>query len=194
MNTINNNVNNEYLINKSKFICYLIKVDNISDIDYNLNYLKQKYNDATHICYAYIISNIKRFNDDNEPSGTAGMPILNVLENNNLNCVLAVVIRYFGGIKLGAGGLVRAYTKSVTLALDKTSIKKINKCLKISICFNYNETKLIDNLLKDINIIDKKYDDNIIYTFIILKDDFDKINNLLLINNIKIIKKEEVLF
>ena len=134
MNTINNNVNNEYLINKSKFICYLIKVDNISDIDYNLNYLKQKYNDATHICYAYIISNIKRFNDDNEPSGTAGMPILNVLENNNLNYVLAVIIRYFGGIKLGAGGLVRAYTKSVTLGYGPYNLSVfffLPKCLTI---------------------------------------------------------------
>ena len=102
------------VINKSKFICELLYINNQDEIDSKLKDIKHKYKGATHYCYAYIYDNNKRFNDDGEPGGTAGMPILNVLENNNLNHVLCVVIRYFGGIKLGAGGLVRAYTKSAS--------------------------------------------------------------------------------
>ena len=101
-------------INKSKFYGIIIPINNIEEIPNILNNIKNEYKDATHYCYAYILDNIKRFNDDGEPGGTAGMPILNVLENNNLNHLLAVVVRYFGGIKLGAGGLVRAYTNSIT--------------------------------------------------------------------------------
>ena len=194
MKTINNNVNNEYIINKSRFICYLIKVNNINDVNSSLDFFKSEYSDSTHICYAYIIDNIKRFNDDGEPSGTAGMPILNVLENNNLNYILCVVIRYFGGIKLGAGGLVRAYTKSVTLALNKTSINDLNDGFKIIISFKYEQLKLIDSLLKDNNIINKEYNNDITYTFMIKKNDFNSINDILILNNINIIKKEDILF
>ena len=146
------------------------------------------------ICYAYIFDNTKRFYDDGEPSGTAGMPILNVLENNNLNYILCVVIRYFGGIKLGAGGLVRAYTKSVTLALNKTSINDLNDGFKIIISFKYEQLKLIDSLLKDNNIINKEYNNDITYTFMIKKNDFNSINDILILNNINIIKKEDILF
>ena len=97
------NIENTITINKSKFITNLISVNNIDEINYNLNIIKNKYKDATHNCYAYIINNNKRFSDDNEPSGTAGLPILDCLEKNNLNYVLCIVTRYFGGIKLGAG-------------------------------------------------------------------------------------------
>ena len=113
------------IINKSKFICELIYINNENEIIKRLNTIKNKYKDATHYCYAYICDNVKRFNDDGEPGGTAGMPILNVLENNNLNHVLCVVIRYFGGIKLGAGGLVRAYSDVTLQAID--IIEKVEK-------------------------------------------------------------------
>ena len=122
MFTIKDNVVNEIIINKSKFITYVYKVNNIDEINEILNNLKVKYKDATHYCYAYSIGNIKRFNDDGEPSHTAGMPILNVIESKNLNNILIVVIRYFGGVKLGAGGLVRAYTNSASEAINKTNI------------------------------------------------------------------------
>ena len=114
MYTIKENIENTIIINKSKFITYIIKINNEEEALNNLKLLKEKYKDATHHCYSYITGNTKRFNDDGEPGGTAGMPILNVLENNDLTNILCVVIRYFGCIKLGAGGLVRDYTKSVT--------------------------------------------------------------------------------
>lgn len=188
MKQIKNNISHTYIINKSKFICYLIKVNSIDEINENLEKLKIEYKDATHHCYAYILDNTKRFNDDNEPGGTAGMPILNVLENNELNHILCVVIRYFGGIKLGAGGLVRAYTKSVTEALEKTKIIDLVKGYKVTIQFSYDEVKKIDNILKDINIVDKSFDDKIIYTFLISDQEYQKIEN-----NLNIIEKEEVL-
>ena len=187
MKSIKNDVNNTYIINKSKFICYLYKVDNIDEINTYLDEIKNKYKDATHHCYAYIVDNIKRFSDDNEPGGTAGMPILNVLENNLLNHILCIVVRYFGGIKLGAGGLVRAYTKSVTETLLNTEIKDLIKGYKITIEFDYNDTKKIDNLLKECEIINKTFDDKITYTFLIEENKYE------LINDLNIIKKESIL-
>ena len=187
MKSIKHNTNNTYIVNKSKFICYLYKVDNIEEINIYLDEIKNKYKDATHHCYAYILDNIKRFSDDNEPGGTAGMPILNVLENNDLNHILCIVVRYFGGIKLGAGGLVRAYTKSVTETLNNTEIKELIKGFKITIEFDYNDTKKIDNLLKECKIIDKSFDDKITYTFLIDENKYE------LIKNLNIINKESIL-
>ena len=163
MHTIKNNTHNEIIIKNSRFICYLYKIKNINDINTILNELKNEHKDATHHCYAYIIDNIKKSSDDGEPGGTAGIPILKVLENNNLNNILAVVIRYFGGIKLGAGGLVRAYTKSVTNTISNDNIVNLIKGYNIEIEFNYNQVKEIDYLLKDININNKIFDTNIKY-------------------------------
>ena len=111
-------------IQKSKFICILFPLSSIEEVKVNLAEIKEEYKGATHYCYAYIYNQIKRFSDDGEPGGTAGMPILKVLENQELNHVLAIVVRYFGGIKLGAGGLVRAYTNSVVESLNQA--EKIN--------------------------------------------------------------------
>ena len=163
MQTIKNNIHNEIIIKNSRFICYLYKIKNINDINTILNELKNEHKDATHHCYAYIIDNIKKSSDDGEPGGTAGIPILKVLENYNLNNILAVVIRYFGGIKLGAGGLVRAYTKSVTNTISNDNIVNLIKGYNIEIEFNYNQVKEIDYLLKDININNKIFDTNIKY-------------------------------
>ena len=163
MQTIKNNIHNEIIIKNSRFICYLYKIKNINDINTILNELKNEHKDATHHCYAYIIDNIKKSSDDGEPGGTAGIPILKVLENNNLNNILAVVIRYFGGIKLGAGGLVRAYTKGVTNTISNDNIVNLIKGYNIEIEFNYNQVKEIDYLLKDININNKIFDTNIKY-------------------------------
>lgn len=168
------------VINKSKFICELLYINNQDEIDSKLKDIKHKYKGATHYCYAYIYDNNKRFNDDGEPSGTAGMPILNVLENNNLNHVLCVVIRYFGGIKLGAGGLVRAYTKSVTSCLENTKIIDKKECQLIKITFSYDKVKIIDKIINK-NILLKKFENNITYTIAISKDEVK--NTLKLLEN-----------
>ena len=163
MYTIKNNIHNEIIIKNSRFICYLYKTKNINDINNLLNNIKEIEKDATHYCYAYILDNIKKSSDDGEPSGTAGIPILKVLENNNLNNILAIVVRYFGGIKLGANGLIRAYTKSITNTLSNDNIVELTPGYNLDIEFNYNQVKEIDYLLKEIHINNKKFDNTIQY-------------------------------
>jgi len=176
MKTINKNITNEITIKNSKFITLLIKISspNITNI---LEKINNDFPKATHYCYAYIYNEVKRFSDDGEPGGTAGMPILNVLEKENLNNILCVVVRYFGGIKLGAGGLVRAYTKAVTEALKSTSFFHLEKGYKVEIIFNYDEEKQINYILKNMTIIDKEYEENIHYIALITEDFIDKLYN-----------------
>ncbi len=174
MFTIDNNVKNEIIINKSKFITYIYKVTNEKEVKDILLNLKLEYSDATHICYSFIINNIKRFNDDGEPSHTAGMPILSVLENNNLDNVLAVVIRYFGGIKLGTGGLVRAYSNSIIEALNKANIIKLKKEYECKIKFKYENINQVNYILKDYKITYKEYDQYITYIFIYEENNYPK--------------------
>ncbi len=162
MKSIEKNTQETYIINKSKFITKLYRINNEEDAINILEGLKKEYKDATHICYAYIVGNIKRFNDDGEPGGTAGIPILNVLENNELDYILAIVIRYFGGIKLGAGGLVRAYSNSVSETI-KNNITEYMLGKQIKITFDYNNVKEIDNLLKNEEIISKEFNEQITY-------------------------------
>lgn len=165
MFTIKNDLNGELIVNKSRFITYVYKVNNVLEVNEKIDELKVKYKDATHYCYSYIIDNIKRFNDDGEPSHTAGMPILNVLESKNLNYVLAVVIRYFGGIKLGAGGLVRAYTNAVSNTISNEFIIPIKKMLTKRITFDYSYINKINYILKENKITYKEFDKNVIYEF-----------------------------
>ncbi|MCI8568520.1 MAG: YigZ family protein [Bacilli bacterium] len=176
MKTIKDNIKNELVIKNSKFITLLLKIDssNIKDI---LEKIKKEYPKATHYCYAYIYNEIKHSSDDNEPTGTAGLPMLNVLEHENLNKILCIVIRYFGGIKLGAGGLIRAYTKSVTEVLKEANFLDLEKGYKINIEFSYNLEKQVNYLLKDYKIIDKKFDKTISYLVEIPENFLNKLYN-----------------
>lgn len=112
----------ELIIKKSKFYGYAYDVSSEEEIKTHLEKLKKENKKATHICYAYsLLSNgvqKEKFCDDNEPNGTAGRPILEVIKKKNMNNVVVFVVRYFGGIKLGAGGLIRAYTKTTSGALE----------------------------------------------------------------------------
>lgn len=187
MKSIKFNIENEFIIKKSKFITKLYFVTSEIEIKSILDKNKTEYKDATHICYAYILNNVERFNDDSEPSGTAGMPILNVLKNNNLNNVLCVVIRYFGGIKLGAGGLIRAYCSSVSEALNKTEIINVVNGKKIELTFSYDDIKKVNHILNDINIVDKQFDENVKYIIIVKEKNVNSlINQLTELCNIKI--------
>ena len=178
MYSIKEKIENTIIINKSKFITKLYKVNNIDEINSILNNLKTEYKDATHICYGYIVNNQEKCSDDNEPSGTAGIPILNILKKKKLNNILAVVIRYFGGIKLGAGGLLRAYSNSVSEALEKANIIELVEGYQIEIEFNYDNLKLLDHMLTDIKIIKKEVNDTIIYNFYIDSNETNIINEL----------------
>ena len=188
---IEKNRTNEIMIEKSKFINYLFILENIDDVTKYLNQIKTEYKDATHYCYAYIFNNIKHFSDDNEPSGTAGMPMLNVLESNNLTNVLTITIRYFGGIKLGAGGLVRAYTKSVTENLKNINIYEYVEGYSFDISFQYELKEFFESKLKE--YVKNKYFDNFInYNICVKVDEFNKINELLKKHNIEIKNLKEV--
>ena len=166
MYTITKDVQSELIINKSRFITFIYRVKSVSEINQILSNLKNNYKDATHYCYAYVINNIKKASDDGEPSHTAGRPMLNVLENKKINNVLAVVIRYFGGIKLGAGGLVRAYTNAVSSALKSASLTPVINELKIRIEFRYEDINKVNYLLRNYKITYKEFSQNVIYEFI----------------------------
>ena len=171
MFSIKNSVENTMIIKKSKFICKLYKIDNIVEIKNILETISKEYNDATHICYAYVIEGVEKCSDNGEPSGTAGLPILNVLKKNNLDHILAIVIRYFGGIKLGAGGLTRAYSNSVIETLSKDNIIKLVKGYYIEIEFDFSKKKIVDYILKNINIKEITFDTNIIYRLYLSNQD-----------------------
>ena len=179
MYTIKENIENEIIIQKSRFITYFYKINHKDDINNYLNEIKKKYSDATHYCYAYRLDNGEKCSDDGEPKGTAGNPILHVLQMNNLNNILCIVIRYFGGIKLGAGGLVRAYTKSATECLKKGNITILIEGYRVQLTIQHSSIKQVDYLLKDYSIL-KKYDNNIIYEFSVSKDEFENIKNSLI--------------
>lgn len=157
-------IDNEHtiVIKNSRFICFLFQVERKEDILERIGKIKSKYYDATHCCYAYILDGEKKESDDGEPSGTAGIPMLQVLEKNELNHVLCIVVRYFGKIKLGASGLVRAYTKSVTEAL-KEHIVFLKEGVCANIVFPYSVLKNVDYVLKDVAIVSKNFEDKITY-------------------------------
>ena len=176
MKTIKEKVIHELIIKNSRFITILYPL-NDNNINIIINDLKEKYPKATHYCYAYIYGNDKGCSDDGEPSRTAGFPMLNVLEKEELNNILAVTIRYFGGIKLGAGGLVRAYTKSITESLKEITLIELIEGYKIQIEFPYSEEKQINYLLGNSTILNKEYKENTIYTVLIEKELLNKLSN-----------------
>ena len=191
MYTIENNIKYELIVKNSKFITILYKINDNKIDDILLN-IKKEYPDATHYCYAYIVDDIKKSSDDGEPSGTAGIPILKVLENNNLTNILCIVIRYFGGIKLGANGLVRAYTKSCANAIKEANLKELVDGINITVTFPYTRLKEIDYLLKDLVINSKSFDNLITYNLNIEKDFLNTIiNNHLDYQIIKYLKIEK---
>lgn len=187
MYTVNNN-ENTIIIKNSKFISCIYYVRDEVEVKNKLLEIRDRYPDATHYCYAYIIDSVRKESDDGEPSGTAGIPILQVLDKNNLNYVLCIVVRYFGKIKLGAGGLVRAYTKSVTLCLEN-NIKILKKGYRIIIKFPYSSLKNVDYILRNTKIINKEFDNIIIYEMIVDEDVYNNICNSNYIDNISLLEE-----
>ncbi len=129
----------EVIIKKSRFIGYVAPVYSVENVENILTLTREKWPQARHYCYAYILKNgIERYSDDGEPSGTAGVPILSVLRNNQVENVLCVVTRYFGGTLLGAAGLVRAYSQAAALALQSAGIKRLDLCIHLKITCDYS--------------------------------------------------------
>ena len=148
MFTIVKDFRQEIVIEKSRCICTLKKVHSEAEAQEFIKTIKKEFWDATHNCSAYIVDEMaQRSSDDGEPSGTAGLPMLEVLRKNKLTNTAAVVTRYFGGIKLGAGGLVRAYTNSVAEAVKATGIAQKVLVSKFSFIYDLNEVGKILNIL-----------------------------------------------
>ena len=169
------------VIKKSEFICTLIPLNDENKINETIGFYKEKYKDATHNCIAYLVGTKERANDDGEPSGTAGLPMLNVLKKQELSNIIAIVTRYFGGIKLGAGGLTRAYSQAVAEALKEANIVEKHLIDVYDDSLDYSFTKKFEHLLKvnAIDCINKEYSDQVTYRLYI--DDlsfFDTIQEL----------------
>ena len=144
-------------IKKSRFICHAKRVYSEEEARNFITAIKKEHYKATHNCSAFIIgelSEIKRTSDDGEPSGTAGVPMLGVLENHELTNVCVVVTRYFGGIKLGAGGLIRAYAGSVALAVKEIGIIEIKEQAGIAIQMSYAQYQEYSNFLKEHDLME----------------------------------------
>lgn len=177
MKTVYENSVNEIVIKNSRFITLLIPVFDDTDINKIFEEVKLEYPKATHYCYSYITKTFKKASDDGEPGGTAGMPMLNVLEKEGMINTLAITIRYFGGIKLGAGGLVRAYSKSVRDAIISADTIEVVDGYKVKIVVSYDEQKTLEYTLKDSLIINKDYLEDVTYEVLISKDKLDILSN-----------------
>ena len=165
---------NTIIIEKSRFICYMKHVKTEEEYKEYLSSIRKKHHDATHVCSAFVCHNIQRSNDDGEPSGTAGAPILNVLNKNGLDEMCALVVRYFGGIKLGAGGLIRAYGNAVSECLKQAILVEDLSYPKYSLRLPYDLANKIENYLRNYTIlIDTQYDSDV--TFIFALDNTDKL-------------------
>lgn len=161
-------------IKKSRFICHLKRVTDEAEAQEYIQMVKKKHWKANHNCVAYLIgdqNDIQRAYDDGEPTGTAGVPMLEVLKKQDLKYVVAVVTRYFGGTKLGAGGLIRAYQKSVSLALDEIGVVSRDLQVEISVTVSYPVSGKLENSLNesDYTLADILYTENV--TFICLVDE-----------------------
>ena len=201
-NTIKENVSAEIVEKKSKFIANLFYVETIEDVENRLKEIRKKYYDAKHNCFAFRLDkeNISRFSDDGEPSGTAGAPMLNILEGRNLSNVLVIVTRYFGGILLGTGGLVRAYSEATLKAIENSEIveKVYGNVLNIEI--EYKDLDNIKYYLKNenINIENIKNKEKILLKIELTDEELEKIKRMvddrkLNINKIELISKEYIL-
>jgi len=169
----------EFIERKSRFISYVYPMKNEAEILEKLELLRKKHYDSTHVVYAYKITenNIQRFSDDGEPQGTAGVPVLDVINKSGLTDVLVVVVRYFGGTLLGAGGLVRAYSKSASLGLEEAQIITMCECVNFEIECPYNMLGKIQYVLNENNAFktDILYEENITLKYYIKEDEFSKL-------------------
>ncbi|NLC42959.1 MAG: YigZ family protein [Clostridiales bacterium] len=145
------NIEQEVVIQKSRFIGLTYTLTSEDEINLCIDDAKEKYPNASHYCYGAVIGLdglLQRFSDDGEPGGTAGMPILQVLIQRELKNLLIIVVRYFGGIKLGAGGLVRAYSRTTVEAIDKAEIVKMELSSRGIITINYNQLGSVEHFLR----------------------------------------------
>lgn len=165
--SIAENASAEIVEKKSKFIAHLYYIESVEEAESLIKQINKKYFDARHNCYAFCVMTkngvVSRFCDDGEPSGTAGGPMLNILTSQNLANVLVIVTRYFGGILLGTGGLVKAYSAATMEALSEAKIVEMELGQKVKIVVNYADLEKLKYYLKQngIKIANAMYDENV---------------------------------
>ena len=170
----------EIVIQRSRFICTLKRIDGFDDALSFVKSVKKKYSDATHNCYAFISNAAgteQRFSDDGEPQGTAGQPMLEVLKKKGIFMTASVVTRYFGGVKLGAGGLVSAYTRAVAETVENAKIVKNVVGVSLEIKCGYEMYNALLQALKDkvFATLNTDFADNVKMTIAVPKEDADNI-------------------
>ena len=169
----------EFIEKKSRFISYVYPMTDEAEIQKKLEELRKKHYDSTHVVFAYKITknNIQRFSDDGEPQGTAGVPVLDVILKSDLTDVLVVVVRYFGGTLLGAGGLVRAYSKSASMGIEEAKIITMCECVNFEIECPYHSLGKIQYVLNEVGAIknDILYEENITLKYYIKEDEFSRL-------------------
>lgn len=193
--TIKENVTAQIVEKKSKFIANIFYIETMEEADRIIKETKKKYHDARHNCFAYILETgveglLVKYNDDGEPSGTAGAPMLNIIANEGLSNVLVIVTRYFGGILLGTGGLVRAYSEAVKEALKLANLVEKTNGYIVQIEIEYNDLDKIKYYIKQKNmkIIDSNYAENVILTTEMRRETLEEFTNNSKNMNFKIIK------
>ena len=170
----------EFIVNKSRFIGYGAPAETEEEALAFLAEIRKKHADATHNCYAYIIGRnmgVMRYSDDGEPGGTAGMPIIEVMKNRGVVNACVVVTRYFGGVLLGAGGLVRAYTQGAVTAIDACGIGVMHPTARYMMDVPYPMISRVEYFLKSAPVIveDKDFSDVITLTLLVKCADEDKL-------------------
>lgn len=184
--TLQNPVTARLEIKKSEFIAYAYPVTSREQAMFHVEQLRVKYPDARHWCWAYIIGDPENttsagFDDDGEPNGTAGRPILNVLQHKSIGNIIIVVVRYFGGIKLGAGGLTRAYAGSAQAAVDKMTLQPYVPMAQIQILADFATEAQCRYVVEDLNgqIDDVDYSKQVTLTITIAEQDIENLKERL---------------
>ena len=197
LKTIADDATSEVIEKKSRFIANIFYVESLEEAEEKIKQIKKKYYDARHNCFAFNIynenGNISRFSDDGEPSGTAGAPILAILNAQNLSNVLVVVTRYFGGILLGTGGLVRAYSEATKQAIENASIIEKDYGIICNYTVLYEDLEKIKYYFKQENIkmVDFNYAENVEITVEITEEKYQKILENIENLNFKILNVEK---
>lgn len=175
MYKIKNDVTNTIIIDKSKFITTIFRVETVDQINEILALTRKKYYDATHNCYAYIINdgNNQKCSDDGEPAKTAGSPMLDALKKNDLTDCLAITTRYFGGIKLGAGGLIRAYSSSVSEAIKTAKLVETKSLAIYDVTIDYSTYNRLSDFLAKLMIKDTLFASDITLSIALFSEDVE---------------------
>lgn len=188
-NTIEKENSAEIVEKKSRFIANIYNVESKEDAEEKIKQIKKKYYDAKHHCFAFSIIEengiIQKSSDDGEPSGTAGAPILNIIKSNNLQNVLIIVTRYFGGILLGTGGLTRAYSEAAGKVVQQSELIQKEPGMEVNLEIDYNDNEKFKYYCQknNVNIIKIEYAENILYKIELNEKEYKKIEEKSKTNN-----------